>query len=186
MNAFAKVDKQTFLRFAEQHAEGRYEYVRGRIVQQMTGGTKDHGQVARRIVRAIEGQVSEERWAVLQDRGVETVETIRYPDIVVEPSDEPGQSLCTRRPALIVEVLSPSTSAADLDVKPQEYMSLDTLDAYIIASQDEPAMLVYERRADGTFSAEPLEIEGKSQVVRVSGRGFRVTLPLADIYKGIA
>jgi hypothetical protein len=45
MNAFSKVDKRTFLRFAAGQAGERYEYVRGRIVQQMTGGTRDHGGV---------------------------------------------------------------------------------------------------------------------------------------------
>ena len=132
MNAFAKVDKDTFYRFAASHPEQRCEFVRGRIVQQMTGGTRDHGQVGRRIARLLEVQLNSAQWTVLQDRGVETNDTIRYPDIVIEPADEPGQSLSTRRPALIVEVLSPSTTATDLDVKPTEYLSLDTLDAYLV------------------------------------------------------
>ena len=186
MNAFAKVDKVTFLRFAAEHTEQRYEYVRGRIVQQMTGGTRDHGQVARRITRMIEDQVDSARHTVIPERGVETSETIRYPDVVVEPADEPGKSLSTMRPALIVEVLSPSTAATDLDVKPAEYLSLDTLDAYVIASQVEAAMLVYERGADGRLATEPREISGSNAELKISGRSFTLTLRFADIYKGIA
>ena len=186
MNAFTKVDKQTFLRFAAEHAEQRYEYVRGRIVQQMSGGTKDHGQVTRRILRTIEDQVDEAAWATLPERGVETRQTIRYPDIAVEPSNEPGNSLSTQRPVLVVEVLSPSTSSNDLDVKPAEYLSLASLDAYVIASQDEPAMLVYERRTDGTFPTEPRQVEGPTATLDVTTRGFTVHLSFAEIYKGIA
>ncbi|MDX2155398.1 MAG: Uma2 family endonuclease [Hyphomicrobiaceae bacterium] len=185
MNAFAKVDKETFLRFAAEHAEQRYEYVRGRIVQQMTGGTKDHGQVARRITRSLEDQLDAAAWLVLPDRGVETSETIRYPDVCIEPADEPGESLSTGRAVLIVEVLSPSTSWSDLDVKPAEYMSLASLDAYVIASQSEPAMLVYERDKGGRFPAAPREVEGMGATLNCSGRSFMVSLRLADIYKGI-
>ncbi len=186
MNAFAKVDKQAFLRFAAEHAEQRYEYVRGRIVQQMTGGTRDHGGVSRRITRQIEDQVDQAKWWTLNDRGVDTPETIRYPDIVVEPSNEAGNSLKTTRPALIVEVMSPSTSAIDLDVKPVEYLGLASLDAYVIACQDEPAMLVYERGADGMFPAEPRELNGHAAKLTISGRAFSITLDFDVIYKGIA
>lgn len=184
MNAFARVDKQTFYRFAAEHAEQRYEFVRGRIVQQMTGGTRDHGQVGRRITRLIEDQLDEARWAVLPDRGVETPETIRYPDIVVEPAEEPGASLSTMRPVLVVEVLSPSTTATDLDVKPEEYMGLSSLDVYIVASQHEPACLVWERGADGQFST-PREVRGHAASINIAGRGFSLVLPLAVIYRGI-
>jgi len=117
MNAFAKVDKEAFYRFAAEHAEQRYEYVRGRIVQQMIGGTKRHGIVAGRLKRVIEDQLDPSRWSAIGDRGVDTATSIRYPDVVVEPAVEPGDSLSTRRPVLIAEVLSPSTSAADLDEK---------------------------------------------------------------------
>lgn len=186
MNAFAKVDKETFLRFAAEHAEERFEFVRGRIVQQMTGGTRDHGVVARRITRQLEDQINPDRWVVLNERGVETAETIRYPDIVIEPSDEPGESLATRRPLLIVEVLSKSTAASDLDEKPAEYLGLPSLDVYVIASQDEPAMLVYERRPDGTFAAEPHEVSGAEASLAIKTRAFDVTLRFSDIYRGIA
>lgn len=185
MNAFSKVDKQTFLRFVAEHAEERYEYVRGRIVQQMTGGTRDHGGVARRITRQLEDQIDATRWWVLNDRGVEMPETIRYPDIVVEPADEPGGSLCTGRPALIVEVLSRSTAATDLDVKPAEYLGLASLDVYLIASQAEAAMLVYERGNNGRFPDQPREFSGNDATLCVRGRAFAVTLSFADIYRGI-
>lgn len=185
MNAFAKVDKATFLKFAAEHAEQRFEYVRGRIVQQMTGGTLDHGQVARRITRMIEDQVDLAMWLVLPDRGVETSETIRYPDVALEAKGAPGNSLSTTHPVLVVEVLSPSTSSNDLDVKPAEYLSLSSLDAYVIASQDEAAILVYERGKNRKFPAQPREISGTAAQLDIKGRGFAVSLRLADIYKGI-
>jgi Uma2 family endonuclease len=185
MNAFAKIDKATFLRMIDRYRGPLMELVKGRIVQQMTGGSRDHGQVARRIARQLEDQLDEQTWTTLQDRGVETPDAIRYPDVVVEPADEPGKSRTTSRPALIVEVLSPSTTATDLDVKPAEYLAVPTLDVYVIASQDEPAMLVYERAADGTFPTEPKEVTGASAELQIKARNLSVTLRLASIYDGL-
>jgi Uma2 family endonuclease len=186
MNAFAKVDKDTFYRFMAERREQRYEYVRGRIVQQMTGGTRDHGRIALVIASLLTEQLDKRSWTVLVERGVETTETIRYADVCVEPADEPGSSLSTRRPALIVEVLSPSTSFDDLDAKPREYLPLNSLAAYVVASQREPALLVWLRAPDGAWPAEPAEIKGREETVVIDGRGLSARLPLAQIYADIA
>jgi Uma2 family endonuclease len=185
MNAFAKVDKAAFLQLVDRYRGPLMELVKGRVVQQMTGGSRDHGLVARRILRQIEDHLDHNAWTVLPDRGVDTPETIRYPDIVVEPADEPGKSQTTSRPSLIVEVLSPSTTVTDLDVKPAEYMALPSLDAYVIASQDEPAVLMFERGRDGRFAAEPREVTGADAEVVLVRRGSSVTLRLAAIYQGL-
>lgn len=185
MNAFAKVDKATFLRFAAAHPRARYEYVGGRIVQQMMGGALAHGLITRRITRQIEDQLDPAKWVVVNERGVETPVTIRYPEVVVEPVGDAPASLSTLSPMVIVEVLSPSTTATDLDVKPSEYLSLSSLDAYVVASQDEAAVLVYERGADGFFADEPREVCGPDTLA-IQGRHFTIRLDLAEIYHGIA
>ena len=185
MNAFSKVDRETFLRFAAEHPEQRYELERGRIVQQMTGGTKRHGVVARRIAQLIEEQTDLAVWSVGTDRGVGVGESSRYPDVVLEPASEPLDSLATERPAIIVEVLSASTTATDLNTKPDEYLAIPTLDAYVVASQDEAAMLVWERGADGRFPETGREVSGMDQSIAIKGRGLSVTLEFAVIYRGI-
>ena len=185
MNAFARIDKAAFYNFVQRQSDGRYEYVRGRIVQQMTGGRRGHGLVAKRIGRVLEDQLDGAMWTVLHDRGVETNVTIRYPDVVVEPASEPNESLATLCPELIVEVLSPGTSDVDLDTKPAEYTSLATLQTYIVASQDEPAILIWTRDSNGRFPPQPDEIEGREKIVTVKCGGMDVQLPLAVIYEGI-
>ena len=64
MNAFARIDKAAFGAFIQRQTEGRYEFVRGLIVQQMTGGTRVHGLVARRMTRSIEDQIASNPAAV--------------------------------------------------------------------------------------------------------------------------
>ncbi len=151
------VDKPTFYRFVTKAENGlRYEYVRGWIMQHQAGGTFDHAQIGRRISRIIERQLDLDRWAISDfERGVETPETIRYPDVVVEPVGALGTSLSTSVPVVVVEVLSASSEERDLSAKPIEYMSLESLQAYIVASQDEPLCYVWLRGEDGAFTSAP-------------------------------
>lgn len=185
MNAFAKIDPETFFRFAAEHPEQRYELERGVIVQQMVGGTKRHNLVALRIAMICDQQIDRLLWTVVHERGVKVDESGRYPDVVVEPADEPGDSLRTERPVLIFEVLSPSTAATDRLAKVLEYVSIPSLEAYVIASQTEPAMLVWQRRPDGCFPSEPSLIEGREQMANIKGVSISVSLPFAEIYHGI-
>ncbi len=185
MNTFARVDVETFFRFAAEHPEQRYELERGVIVQQMTAGTKRHGLATRNLCRLLEDQLDLARFSVVHERGVKVGTSARYPDIVVEPATEPGDSLSTAQPVLIVEVLSPSTTATDLNAKVAEYLSISSLDAYIVASQSEPALLVWQRGGDGNFPAEPFEVEGLDRSCALAGRQFEAILQLRDIYRGI-
>ena len=183
MNArvFIPVDKAAFYRFIATEPEGRYEFERGRIVQQMTGGTQNHFRIAQRFTLMLLAQFDAAKWAVLQDWGVETPKTVRFGDVVVFPAGEPGTSVSTERPAVVIEILSPSSIKRDLDIKPSEYLALDTLCAYIVASQTEAACLAWVRGADGTFPAEPVECAG-DDVIAIPRLG--VALNVAEIYRG--
>ena len=185
MNArvFIPVDKAAFYRFIATEPDGNYEFERGRIVQQMTGGTFAHGRIARRMSMLIESQLDLGRWVVLTDRGVETAQTIRNGDVVVEPLPVAPGSLSALQAAIIVEVLSPSSIGRDLDAKPEEYLPQPTLEAYIVASQTEAACLAWVRGQDGTFPSEPVEFSG-DDVIAVPKLG--VALNVAEIYRGIS
>jgi Uma2 family endonuclease len=183
--AYLKVDKATFFEFVASQAEGRFEYEEGRIVQQMTGGTFAHMRIAQRFVSILEAQLDPSGWAVTSHgRGVETAKTVRYPDVVVEALGANLKGLSTDEPHLIVEVLSPSTQALDLNTKPPEYMSLGSLKAYIVVSQDAPLFWVWLRGSDGQFAELPEELSGADSLIRVASLG--VSIKLGDVYRGIA
>jgi len=181
---FIKVDKATFYRFMAEEPEGRYEYVRGRIMQQQAGGTFGHVRIAARFLSAFERVLDRSAWvATVADRGVETADTIRFPDVVVERvgGDIKGQSTST--PSVIVEVLSPTSEDRDLFVKPTEYLALPSLAAYIVASQDEPACVVWVRDQNGQFPRDGIDVKGLDQAIEVPSLG--VTIALDDIYRGL-
>ena len=63
---FLIVDKATFYGFVSSAPEDvRCEFVRGRIIQEMNGGTLRHANIAKRIGRLIENQLSDHQWVVL-------------------------------------------------------------------------------------------------------------------------
>lgn len=179
-----KVTKAEFYEFVQAQAEGRFEWERGRIVQQMTGGTLDHSKLPLRFRDALARQLDEDAWTItLHDRGVETTETIRYPDLVVEPVGADPKSLSTTEPAVIVEVLSKTSEKRDLSAKPAEYTSLPSLHAYIVASQDGPECWVWLRGPDGFFAEASEHVAGRERIIAVAS--LDVTLPLVEIYRGI-
>jgi Uma2 family endonuclease len=179
---FIPVDKAAFYRFIATEPEGRYEFEQGRIVQQMTGGTQKHSRIAQRFLLALLAQIDGMRWLALTDWGVETAKTIRYGDVVVYPAGEPVSNLSTSQPAIIVEVLSPSSLARDMDVKPAEYLAMASLQAYVVASQTDAACLAWIRGAGGMFPDEPAEFAA-GEVIAVPS--LDVAIPLAAIYAGI-
>jgi Uma2 family endonuclease len=185
-NALVTVDKQTFYRLVVRAPENeRYEYVRGRIMQQMAGGTLSHAIIARRFASILERQLDTEKWIVAgSDRAIETPESIRYPDVVVEPVGAPGDSLATTQATIVVEVLSASSQERDLDTKPREYMSLPSLQAYIVASQELPLCLVWSRQMDGKFPALPIQVRGPTETIDLAP--LAVTISLAEVYRAIA
>jgi Uma2 family endonuclease len=184
VRAHIKVDKGAFFRFIEQQAEGRFEYEEGRIVQQMTGGTRRHAAIAQRFISVLERQLDPAKWLVTgHTRGVDTGRTVRYADVVVEQASDTWDDLSTDAASLLVEVLSPSTQHLDLNVKPPEYMGLPLLEAYIAASQDEPCCWAWLRAADGGFPELPHEIAGLDRLIAIPG--LALSIPLEEIYRGI-
>ncbi|MGA2125805.1 MAG: Uma2 family endonuclease [Xanthobacteraceae bacterium] len=185
MNVLPNVSMETpeFLAWV-QGREGRYELAERRVVM-MTGGSRGHAIVLRRLASALEKRLDGDRWAVLtSDFGVEPgPRTIRYPDVVVDVAGGRIDDLVATAPTLIAEVVSPSSATQDLGDKAAEYLQLPSLKAYLVLSQDEPKVWAWVRDAAG-FPCGPQVITGHDARIEIAALG--VTLPLADIYAGLA
>jgi Uma2 family endonuclease len=180
-----RVDKAAFFRFITSQAEGRFEYDRGRIVQQMTGATLAHSLISQHFISAFKRRLDSNFWLVTgHSRGVETPETVRYPDVLVEPISRALKGLTTEVPAAIVEVLSPTTKEMNLNVKLREYSGIASLQAYIVASRDEARCWLWLRTADKDMPEQPTEIFGLERTIDIPTLGM--SIPLGEIYRGIA
>ncbi|MEX6508330.1 Uma2 family endonuclease [Jiella sp. M17.18] len=172
-----------FLRWNEGR-EGRREFVGGRIIEMMTGGTQRHAELMMQLGFLLKSLLDPSRYVVTgADYAVRTPFGVRYPDVLVTPrGGDSSQSLATGQSLLIAEILSPSSLAADFGEKAQEYTALGTLRHYLVLSQDEPRVWLWSRGDDGTFG-KPEMITGADEVLELPGLGLR--MPLDDIYRGI-
>jgi Uma2 family endonuclease len=176
------MDKSAFLAWV-QGREGRYELSKGRVMM-MTGGSRGHGIIMRRLANALEKRLDPNRWAVLtSDFGVDLgPETVRYPDVVVDVAGGLFKDLTATAPVLVAEVISPSSATYDLGDKAAEYLRSTSLSAYLVLAQDEAKVWLWIRGASG-FSPGAEVIKGQDAVVRIASLG--IDLPLSEIYAGI-
>jgi Uma2 family endonuclease len=174
-----RMEKSEFLTWVQAH-EGRYELAGNRVVM-MTGGSRGHAILVRRLAAALEKRLDGNRWTVLtSDFGVDLgPSTVRYPDVVVDVAGGRFKDVTATAPALIAEIISPSSVKDDLGAKADEYVRLPSLAAYLALAQDEPKAWVWVRGAGG-FSPVPIVIEGHGAVIEIASHG--IDLPLAEIY----
>jgi Uma2 family endonuclease len=167
-----------------QAQEGRYELAGNRVVM-MTGGSRGHAILVRRLAAALEKRLDGNRWTVLtSDFAVDVgPSTVRNPDVVVDVAGGRLKDLTATSPTLIAEVISPSSAKDDLGTKRDEYVRLPSLSVYLVLAQDEAKARVWMRGAGG-FSPDPTVITGHNAVIEFASLGIDV--PLAEIYAGVA
>lgn len=107
-----------------------------------------------------------------------------YPDIVIvcgEPAFEDDNRDTLLNPAVIVEVLSPSTEKYDRGTKRRQYQKLDSLKEYILVAQDEALCEQYARQPDDKWLLTTLAgLDAELAVGVVRGH-----VPLTAIYSGV-
>jgi Uma2 family endonuclease len=168
----------------EERAETKREYIDG-WARAMTGATVRHNQVAVNtlvhIAIALKGHSCRPYSSDMKLR-VRNQENTRfyYPDLQVicernAPSDQFQDT-----PTLIVEVLSPSTRQYDLDEKLNAYLSIPSLQWYIILEQHQPSAIVMRRTEKG-FLREVYE--GMQAIIDLPELGC--SLPLSEVYRNV-
>ena len=83
-------------------------------------------------------------------------------------------------PALVVEVLSPSTRRHDIDTKLPEYRDMPTMEHILIVEQDRPGVQ-HHSRVDGEWTQ--LEYSDMDDIVNLESMG--ASMSLAQIYRGV-
>jgi Uma2 family endonuclease len=163
--------------------EGRYELAGSRVVM-MTGGSRGHAIIVRRLATALEKRLDGNRWTVLtSDFGVDLgPATVRYPDVVVDVAGGRLADLAATAPILVAEVVSPSSATNDLGDKASEYLRLPGLSAYLVLAQDEIKAWIWVRGAAG-FSPGPNVVEGHDATIEIAALG--IDLPLSEIHAGL-
>ncbi len=80
-------------------------------------------------------------------------------------------------PTLIIEALSDSTEAKDRGEKRLCYQTLESLNAYVLVSQNQPLIEIYRRQENGWLYSS---VQGLESAVSLDSIGCE--LRLADVY----
>jgi Uma2 family endonuclease len=104
-----------------------------------------------------------------------------YPDlsVVCGPSAYRGRNKHTiTNPIVVVEVLSPSTEPKDRGEKFIRYQQIETLRSYLLVSQTEPRLELFERGENGHWDYSM--VAGLENTLKVPS--LDVTLALSEVY----
>ena len=168
---------------AERSANFRHEYYNGQIYA-MSGGSFQHFQIIGNISGELRAMLKKRPCAVgssdlrlrVSPDGLYT-----YPDVIVicgDPRFADDRRDTLLNPALIVEVLSPSTEAYDRGFKSAQYRTVESLEEYALVSQAEPRVEVFRRQPGGHWLlSEAVGLEAVCQF-----ESLDCDVPLSEIY----
>lgn len=187
MSALPKRKKYTSAEYLalEEKAEYKSEYENGYIVA-MAGGSLDHARITKNIDREISRNLKKacESFTTDVKVSVERYQKFYYPDVFVicgKPAFYQKRNDIVTNPVLIVEVLSKSTEANDRGEKFASYQAVETLQEYILVSQDKAKIEQFTRQNDGSWKYQAT-IGLKSKVDFTS---IEVELSLDEVYQRV-
>lgn len=169
----------------EDAAEFRSEYENGEILA-MAGDSLNHSQITNNIARFVGNKVSENCSSLSSEVKVhvEAIDKFYYPDVLVlcgEATFHRKRTDTIINPILIVEVLSDSTEAKDRGEKFFAYQTLESLQEYVLVSQNKAVVERFVRQADGSWKY--LATIGLESLVKLES--INVELNLQEIYRRV-
>ncbi|MWR20502.1 Uma2 family endonuclease [Helicobacter pylori] len=176
----ARLSKEEWLEL-EKQTGSRYEYLDG-FVYAMAGESRTHNDIVVNITLAL-AQKARVEGCRLQVENMRTwvkaLNRYYYPDVVISCGTEAHESEI-HEPCFIVEVLSETTADKDRREKLEAYFKIPTLETYVLVSQDEKRVGVYQRTRWNLVWSELIN-DGELEVACLGE-----ALSLEQIYAGLA
>jgi Uma2 family endonuclease len=176
-------DAQAYLAW-EAEQSTKHEYHDGEVFA-MAGATDAHVTVAGNVYMALRNHLRGSPCSVFisdMKLRVEEDNAFFYPDVFVTCADsDRGQSHSKSAPVLVVEVLSPATSAYDRGAKFAAYRKLPTLREYALIDPERLSLDLFRREGDSKrWVLHPIEAGGHVEWASV---GLQV--PLEALYEDV-
>jgi Uma2 family endonuclease len=180
------ITEETYLE-QERRSTTKHEYYNGAIYA-MAGASEPHNLIALNIAAALH--------ALLRGRTCRTypsdmrVKVLRtglntYPDLSVVCGQSQFTDITKRdtliNPTVIIEILSPSTERYDRGMKFQHYRTINSLQEYILVSQDKYQIERFARQENNEWVfSEASGIEAILPIASIQG-----SLALQDVYEQV-
>ena len=118
----------------ELKSDTKHEFIQGEIYA-MAGASEDHGSIALNIGSEFRNHLKTSPCRTfVADMKVKVNENFYYPDVIVVCAEDP-ETYYKESPLIVIEVLSPSTNQKDRTQKRWDYLSIPTLQEYVLIEQ---------------------------------------------------
>jgi len=170
---------------AERAAEEKHEYYDGQVLG-MSGASLKHNQISRNLVIKIGAYLNGRGCEILTNDmrvSTPTQDAYMYPDALIvcgEPQLEDDDFDTLLNPAVIFEILSPSTRSIDKGRKLFFYQRIPSLQEYIMIDSLKKFVHLARKQAAGGWLFE--NIRDPLSSLFISTIDFH--LPVEDIYSG--
>ncbi len=175
---------EDYLTFERASVRDKHELHEGHLVT-MQGATKSHNRIVANLLGGIVPHLKGNRCEVFPSDlrvYIPSAESFTYPDLSIvcgSPEDLDDTYLDTiKNPAVIVEVLSPSTEKYDRGTKFFYYMQIAALKEYIMVSSTSRYIQTARKQAGGLWQFN--ELSGKEAVLSIPTIQYQ--LPLSEVY----
>jgi Uma2 family endonuclease len=177
------VSIEDYLR-GELDSQVKHEYLGG-YVYSMAGARNAHNQIASNTLGAFQARL---RGKPCQPFNADTKVRVKlpthvrfyYPDVSVVCDRNPPTDTFQDRPVVIVEVLSHSTRRDDQTEKKEAYLTIPSLQVYLLIEQDSPAVSVHRRTDQGFVHETYTELKATIPLAELD-----TELPLLEVYERV-
>jgi Uma2 family endonuclease len=161
----------------------RHEFINGEVFA-MSAVSLNHSHIRQSLTFALHAHLRHAPCAVFSSGArlviQQDLDTITYcPDVIVDCRPDTRDAYYVRDPKLIAEVLSPSTQLIDRREKLLNYRLIDSVEEYVLVSQDERRVVVYPRAERW----KPRIYAGLDTAVEL--RSVDLTVPLIELYADV-
>jgi Uma2 family endonuclease len=169
----------------ESASEEKHEFLDGEIFA-MAGASLNHNRLVASTLGLLHNQLSKSPCEVLPSHmrlKVNRTGLYTYPDVSVVCGEVQLDAQDERNflnPAVIFEVLSPSTEEYDRGKKFQYYRTLESLQEYLLISQESMRVEDYVRQGEQWLLTDATKLEHMLTLPSIN-----CTLTLADIYEKV-
>ncbi|AVH66588.1 MULTISPECIES: Uma2 family endonuclease [unclassified Nostoc] len=162
----------------------KHEYIQGRIYA-MAGASDAHVTITANLVTLLRNHIRGTGCRVYvadMKARIESLNLFYYPDIMVTCDQrDTNFEYFKRYPSLIIEVLSPSTEALDRGDKFSDYQELETLQEYVLISQNRQRIDCFRRNSESRWELYSYRVNQELQFTSLD-----FSCSLTDIYEDVS
>ena len=161
--------------------EERYEYWDGEVVA-ISGQTRNHNRITLNFFKLLDDSLNlpYEIYIIDVKVQVQPGKNYFYPDVVVTCDEHDNDPQLVQFPSLIIEVLSPSTEAADRGIKFAKYRQFSTLQEYVLVKAEQPGVEMFRSNRQGQWVLSEYALGDSLQLESVN-----LEIAIADLYRQV-